>query len=78
MTMPIIVGFGMTIAYWTVYRLKPRRWRKWGGLLVVILGTCALFGTESVSAEWSLAFAITAYIGLWLFEARDLFSEDEG
>ena len=76
MTLPIIFGVGMTISYWIVYRLKPRRWRKWGGLFVAILGGGALFST-SWSAELSLALAIAAFNGFWLFEERDLFAEDE-
>lgn len=78
MTLPIIFGFGMTISYWIIYRLKPRRWRKWGGLSVAILGGGALLGTPGLSAEMSLPLAIGVFTGLWLFEERDLFSEDEG
>jgi hypothetical protein len=77
MTLPLILGFGMTIAYWILYRLRPRRWRKWGGVLFTAVGGWALFETSGMNAELSLALAITSYTGLWLFEKRDLFSEGE-
>jgi hypothetical protein len=76
MTLPIILGFGMTVSYWIVYRLKARRLRKWGGLAIAILGVWALISAWSMSVEWFLASLIIMHTGTWLFEERDLFSEE--
>jgi hypothetical protein len=77
MTLPIIFGLGMTISFWLVYRLKSRRLRKWSGVGMAILGWGALFKLSDKSHEWFMALGIMGYCGLWLFEERDRFSEDE-
>jgi hypothetical protein len=78
MTLPIILGFGMTVSYWIVYRLKARRLRKWGGLAIATVGGWALTEAWNMNAEWVLASLLTMRSGIWLFEERDLFSEEAG
>jgi hypothetical protein len=77
MTLPLIFGLGMTLSFWLAYNLKPRRWRKWSGLLLGIIGLSALIKLPTRHHELFVALGIVTYTGFWLYEECDLFSEDE-
>ncbi|WP_341962969.1 hypothetical protein [Pseudomonas sp. RC10] len=77
MTIPMIFGLGMTINWLLVYTLKPRAWRKWLGLGLLIFGGIAMFKLRSQSNEASLSFLIAFMIGWSLFSARDRFALEE-
>lgn len=77
MTTPMIFGLGMTINWLLIYTLKPRAWRKWLGLGLLIFGGVTMFKLKGQSSEASLSFLIAFMIGLSLFSARDQFAQEE-
>jgi uncharacterized membrane protein HdeD (DUF308 family) len=76
MTLPILVGLGMTISTLLTYKLKPRFWRKWLGMLMLVFGVIAFFKL-SKSDELFAALLMLTVTGYSLFSSRDQFTRDE-
>jgi predicted MFS family arabinose efflux permease len=77
MTLPILVGLGMTIGTLLTYKLKPRFWRKWLGMLMLVCGVIAFFKLSSKSDELFAALLMLTVTGYSLFSSRDQFTRDE-
>lgn len=77
MTVPMIVGLGMTISMLLTYKLKPRFWRKWLGLMMLTTGVVAFFKLSHKSHELFAALLMLFNSGYSLFSARDQFTKEE-
>lgn len=77
MTVPMIVGLGMTISMLFTYKLKPRLWRKWLGLMMLTTGVVAFFKLSDKSHELFAALLMLFNSGYSLFSARDQFTKEE-
>jgi len=77
MTMPMIVGVGMTISCLLYYRLRSRFWRKWLGLTMMVLGGILMLSTSGTPRELFFVLLMTTTTGYSLFGDRDHFTEDE-
>lgn len=77
MTVPMIFGLGMTLNWLLLYRLKPKSWRKWLGLALLISSAIAFFNLSDKSHETFAALVMLFSVGCSLFAARDQFTQEE-
>lgn len=77
MTIPMIMGLGMTISCLLFYKLKSRSWRKWLGLAMMVFGCVAISTVSGMKSELFIIVLATTTTGYSLFGDRDRFTKDE-
>lgn len=77
MTMPMIIGLGMTISCLLYYKLKSRLCRKWLGLAMMAFGGVVMLSTSGTRQELFFVLLLITTTGYSLFGDRDQFTKDE-
>ncbi|MGV8920043.1 MAG: hypothetical protein ACOH2R_19930 [Pseudomonas sp.] len=75
----MIFSLSLTIACFLMYGLKNRTYRKWFGILFLIVGMTLVFTVmpNVDEVDYGIGFFVMWWLGLGLFFERDRYQEDE-